>query len=49
MADAQGKPRIMMIVTPEGKPELTFYGDDGKVLQKLPADNTPPVSAQAPK
>lgn len=49
MADAHGKPRIMMIVTPEGKPELTFYGDDGKVLQKLPADNTPPVSAQAPK
>lgn len=43
LADAQGHPKIMMTVTPEGQPSLDFYGDDGKVLMHLP--QVAPVAA----
>lgn len=36
LADAKGKARIMMLVTPEGKPMLNFLDDNGKVIQSLP-------------
>jgi hypothetical protein len=36
LADAQGRPRIMMIVTPEGQPMLNFMDDKGEVIQSLP-------------
>ena len=37
LADAQGRPRIMMLVAPEGQPTLNFLDAEGKVLQSLPA------------
>ncbi|MFZ6873127.1 hypothetical protein ACO0LF_13815 [Undibacterium sp. Di27W] len=40
MADAKGKARIMMIVTPEGKPMLNFLDDNGKIIQSLPQTET---------
>lgn len=36
LADAQGRPKIMMLVTPDGKPSLQFLDDAGKVVQQLP-------------
>jgi len=36
LADAKGKPRIMMLVTPEGEPMLNFMDDNGKIIQSLP-------------
>ncbi len=36
LADAQGRPRIMMLVTPEGQSLLQFMDDKGKVVQTLP-------------
>jgi hypothetical protein len=36
LADSKGKPRIMMLVTPEGQPMLNFMDDSGKVIQSLP-------------
>jgi len=36
LAAADGKPRIMMLVTPEGKASLDFYDETGKVVQHLP-------------
>lgn len=36
LADAQGRPRIMMVVTPEGQPSLQFLDGQGKVVQQLP-------------
>ena len=36
LADAKGHPKIMMMVTPEGKPLLQFLDDAGKVIQTLP-------------
>lgn len=36
LADAKGMPRIMMTVTPEGKPNLMFLDDKGGVIQSLP-------------
>jgi hypothetical protein len=36
LADAHGNPRIMMLVTPEGKPMLNFIDDKGEVIQSLP-------------
>lgn len=35
MADAKGKPRIMMTVSPEGKAELKFLDGEGKVVHSL--------------
>lgn len=37
LADKQGRPRIMMLVSPDGAPSLQFLGEDGEVLQSLPA------------
>lgn len=36
LADAKGRPRIMMLVTPEGQPTLQFLDDKGNVTQSLP-------------
>lgn len=36
LADANGKARIMMMVTPEGKASLNFYDDKGQLVQSLP-------------
>lgn len=36
LADAAGKPRIMMVVSAEGKASLNFYDDKGQVVQSLP-------------
>lgn len=36
LADAHGKPHIMMLVTPEGQPMLQFLDDQGRVIQTLP-------------
>lgn len=40
LADAKGKPRIMMLVTPEGEPMLNFMDDNGKIIQSLPQKGT---------
>ena len=37
LADDQGRPRIMMLVSPEGHPELNFLDEAGNVTQSLPA------------
>jgi hypothetical protein len=42
LADAKGQPRIMMVVTPEGKASLQFLGDKGEVIQTLPAEGNRP-------
>ncbi|WP_141735221.1 hypothetical protein [Oligoflexus tunisiensis] len=36
LADAKGRPRIMMMVNEDGSPVLNFLGDKGQVLQSLP-------------
>lgn len=36
LADASGKPRIMLLVTPDGKPTLNFMDEKGSVIQSLP-------------
>lgn len=36
LADQAGHPRIIMSVTPEGKPSLDFMDGEGNVLQSLP-------------
>lgn len=36
LADAKGRARIMMTVTPEGQPSLDFLDDEGKVMLHLP-------------
>ncbi|MCL1893509.1 MAG: hypothetical protein FWG02_04625 [Holophagaceae bacterium] len=38
LADAKGKARIMMYVTPEGKPVLQFLGDSGEPIYSLPPE-----------
>lgn len=43
LADAEGRRRIMMIVTPEGQAELQFLDEKGKVTHTYPpAATTPP-------
>ncbi|HQL48526.1 MAG TPA: hypothetical protein PLC09_07645 [Holophaga sp.] len=37
LSDAQGRPRIMMLVTPEGEPRLQFLDEKGAVTQTLPS------------
>lgn len=44
LADAQGRARIMMMVTPEGTPQLNFLDESGNVIQRLP-EVTAAVSA----
>ena len=39
LADAAGKPRIMMLVAPDGAPTLSFLDEAGKVLQSFPTQN----------
>ncbi|WP_426100523.1 hypothetical protein [Massilia sp. TSP1-1-2] len=41
LADAQGRPKIMMTVTPEGQPSLDFMDADGKVTMHLPQPAPP--------
>lgn len=41
LADAKGKPRIMMLVTPDGQPILKFMNDQGEVIQSLPQAPAP--------
>jgi len=36
LADAQGRPKIIMTVTPEGQPSLDFLDADGKITMHLP-------------
>jgi hypothetical protein len=44
LADAEGRQRILMIVTPEGQAELRFMDDKGKVTHTYP-----PAAAATPK
>ena len=37
LADPQGRPRIMMLVTPDGEPSLQFMDEAGQVIQQLPS------------
>ncbi len=37
LADAKGRPRIMMLVTPEGQPMLQFLDEKGAVTESFPA------------
>ena len=36
LADAKGRARIMMVVSPDGKASLDFLDDSGKLVQRLP-------------
>lgn len=36
LADAKGRPRIMMLVTPEGQSSLQFLDEKGQVVESLP-------------
>ena len=45
LADAKGRAKIMMTVTPEGQPSLDFMDDEGKVTLHLPH---PAPTPQAP-
>lgn len=36
LADAGGRPRIMMLVAPDGTPQLDFLDESGEVIQSLP-------------
>ena len=48
MSDAKGIPRIMMLVSPEGKPMLNFLDENGKVIQSLPqTESTASVASPA--
>ena len=38
LADANGQPRIMMLVSPEGEPMLLFLGDSGEPIYTLPPE-----------
>lgn len=38
LADAKGRARIMMTVSPDGKASLEFRDDQGKVIQRLPQE-----------
>lgn len=40
LADAKGRAKIMMTVTPEGQPSLDFMDDEGKVIMHLPQSGT---------
>ncbi|HET9238988.1 MAG TPA: hypothetical protein VFO10_17150 [Oligoflexus sp.] len=42
LADAQGKPRILMMVHQDGSPVLKFIDDKGKVIQSLPESTEGP-------
>lgn len=42
MYDIKGKPRIRMLVAPNGVPKLEFLDADGKVLQTLPDSSAVP-------
>lgn len=46
MADAKGKPRIMMLVTPEGQAMLNFLDDKGEVIQSFPQAEQGAVKAK---
>ena len=46
MADAKGKARIMMLVTPEGKAMLNFLDDKGEVIQSFPQADQAAVKAK---
>ncbi len=37
LADAKGRPRLMMLVTPEGQPMLQFLDEKGAVTESFPA------------
>ena len=37
LADSDGRPRIMMLVTPEGEPMLQFMDETGEVIEQLPS------------
>lgn len=41
LADDQGRPRIMMLVSPEGTPELDFLDAAGNITESLPAKGEP--------
>lgn len=36
LADAAGRPRIVMTISPGGEPALDFMDDQGNVIQSLP-------------
>ncbi|MET0328528.1 MAG: hypothetical protein ABW163_07145 [Luteimonas sp.] len=37
LADGEGRPRIMMLVTPDGAPTLQFMSEDGDVIEQFPS------------
>lgn len=37
LADGEGRPRIMMLVTPEGEPTLQFMSAEGEVIEQFPS------------
>ena len=37
LADANGKPRLVMTVTPDGSASIDFLDADGKTIQRIPA------------
>lgn len=45
LAAADGNPRIMMTVSPDGKASLDFYDDHGNVVQHFPQAETPKTVA----
>ena len=49
LADAAGRPKIMMTVTPEGLPSLDFMDADGKVMLHLPQPAVAAAPAEAAK
>lgn len=49
LADAKGRARIMMTVSPEGQPSLDFMDDEGKVTMHLPQSATAVASSGAAK
>ncbi len=45
LADAQGRPRLMLLVTADGKPSVQLLDDNGKMVKSIELDagkNTPP-------
>jgi len=40
LADTKGKPRIKMLVAPDGTPKLDFLDENGKVIYSLPTSSS---------
>ncbi|MEO5828041.1 MAG: hypothetical protein ABIQ48_05525 [Luteimonas sp.] len=49
LADGQGRPRIMMLVAPDGAPMLNFMDEQGNVVQSLPEKSSDSAGKDAKK